>query len=456
MKIQFLGATRTVTGSRFLLKEDKTSILVDCGLFHGRKEWRQRNWEPFPVDPRSIDAAFLTHAHIDHSGYLPRLYQEGFRGPVYCTAGTAALLDILLRDSAHLQEEEAAYANKKGYSRHRPALPLYTTQDAECVLQQVRNVEFGAPRAFGPFTATFSSAGHILGSAFISIAAHGRKILFSGDVGRYDAEVTNPPSDMPETDVLLLESTYGNRSHDHEGTEQTLARIINTTYHRCGVVLAPAFSVGRCQTLLYYIRKLEESGAIPRRPVYIDSPMAVDATEIYVEHARDPNIRIPLSTDPEHCAIKCSEAHFVRTREESLRLNSLEGSCIIISANGMATGGRVLHHLRRLLPSPKHTVLFVGYQAEGTRGRALVDGTKMIKIHGQYVDVNARIESVDHFSAHADANDLITWVCTAPRPPQTIYLVHGEPDAQEVLASRLKADVFANVVIPDYREEFDV
>lgn len=440
MRIQFLGATQTVTGSRFLVDG---RLLVDGGLFQGLKELRLRNWDRFPVDPRAIEAVLLTHAHIDHSGFLPRLVRQGFSGPIYATPATAALLDIMLTDSATLQEEEAAYANKEGFSKHKPAMPLYTIEDAQATLRLVREVDYGRP---GPHGARWLPAGHLIGSASIQLDG----VLFSGDVGRYDTEVTRPPDPAPEARAVLVESTYGNRTHSFAGVEAELARIVNETYARGGTVLIPSFAVGRAQTLLYYIHKLESRGAIPRRPVFVDSPMAVDATEIHAKFAGDPNLKMKVDD------MKCAEVHFLRSRDESKTLNRRDEPCIILSSSGMATAGRVLHHLKRLLPEPKHAVLLVGYQAAGTRGRRLLDGDRDVKIHGRRVPVRARVENIGAFSAHGDVDDLVRWLRTSPRPPETIFLVHGEPDAQAAMAERLRRDTPSKIVIPSYLDTVEV
>ncbi len=382
--------------------------------------------------------------------------REGYRGPVHCTSATAALLKILLPDAAHLQEEEAEYANRKGFSKHHPALPLFTGEDARRALSQLRTVDYGRPCSAGTFQATFSPAGHLLGSATITVTGKTRKVLFSGDLGRYDSEVTRPPTDAGEVDALVLESTYGARTHETRGIEDELARVVAETYARNGVVLVPSFAVGRAQTVLYYLRKLEEQGRIPRKPVYVDSPMAVDATAIYVDHADDPNLRLRLSRDSSRCQLRCDETHFVRTAEASKKLNDVAGPHMIISASGMATGGRVIHHLKRLLPGANNTVLLVGYQGLGTRGRSLLDGAREVKMHGMMVPVRAKVESIDHISAHGDADDLVRWVRSAKRPPRVIYLVHGEPAGQEALAERLKKELPSTVRIPEYLEAFDV
>lgn len=452
MKIQFLGATQTVTGSRFLLRAAGKTVLVDCGLYQGLKELRLRNWSPFPVPPSTIDAVLVTHAHIDHSGYLPKLAREGYRGPIYCTPATADLLHIMLPDSAHLQQEEADFANRHGTSKHKPALPLYTLADALEALKLLRLIDYHKPLAIGNLTARYTSAGHLLGSASIEIAADGRKALFSGDVGRYNVEVTRDPERPADVDAILVESTYGGRVHPQEGIERELARIVKETYARRGIVLVPAFAVGRSQSILYYLHKLETRGEIPAYPVYVDSPMAIDATALYCKYNTEPNIKM----DPQREALTCKETRFIRTREESKALNLRQDPCVIISASGMATGGRVLHHLQRLLPDRRNTVLLVGYQAAGTRGRLLLEGAEDVKMFGERVPVGAKIENIGAFSAHGDMEDLVRWVKSAPRPASTVFLVHGEPDGQAAMAERLKHEIPSRVVIPSFGETYEI
>ncbi len=456
MKIQFLGAAQTVTGSRFLVSAGGKSVLVDCGLFQGLKELRLRNWDRFPVDPASIDAVLLTHAHIDHSGYLPKLTREGFKGPIYATPGTIELLRIMLPDSAHLQQEEAEFANRHGYSKHKPALPLYTLADAMDALGQVRYVNYGQTVSLGSITARYSPAGHLLGSATIEVAADGRKVLFSGDLGRYNIEVSHDPQRPGDEHAIVVESTYGNRGHQDVDVEKELTRIVKETVSRRGILLIPAFAVGRSQILLYYFHKLECRGDIPRLPTFVDSPMAVDATALYVQHADDPNVKMKLGGDHDPGPLRCFETHFVRTREESKELNGRTEPCIIISASGMATGGRVLHHLRRLLPDKRNTVLLVGYQSVGTRGRLLQDGADTVKMLGEQVSVRAKIENISAFSAHGDADDLVQWIRSAPRPPSTVFLVHGEPAAQEALAERLRKETPSDIKIPAHLQTFEL
>jgi metallo-beta-lactamase family protein len=360
----------------------------------------------------------------------------------------------MLPDAAHLQQEEAEFANKQGYSKHKPALPLYTLADALDAVRLARPIDYHQPLTLGGLSARFAPAGHLLGSASIEITADGRRVLFSGDLGRFNVEVTGDPERPPDVHAILIESTYGNRKHDGGNVEADLARIVNDTVRRRGIVLIPAFAVGRAQILLYYLRKLESRGTIPRLPVFIDSPMAVDATALYVKYQNDPNVKMDLQHDqgPLHPA----ETRFVRTRDESKAMNSRTDPCVIISSSGMATGGRVLHHLQRLLPEPQNTVLLVGYQAAGTRGRALQDGADSVKMFGERVPVRARVENIGAFSAHGDADDLARWLRSAPRPPTTVFLIHGEPDAQAALAERLRREIPSEIKIPAYQQTFEI
>lgn len=454
MELRFLGGARTVTGSRFLLSDGRTQILIDCGLFQGLKELRLRNREPFPVNPAGIDAVVLTHAHIDHSGYLPKLVREGYRGPVFATPGTKALLEILLPDCAQIQEEHAEFSNKHGLSKHRPALPLYTIGDAELALRQVREIDYGQALSVGAFGVRLRPNGHLLGSSLVEVRSNGRRVVFSGDIGPYGASINADPPPPPECDVLVVESTYGDRIHPPEGAVDTLARVIRETVRRNGVVLIPAFAVGRSQIVLYHLGRLEEEGRIPTLPVFVDSPMAIDATVLYWKLRSDPNLRADRVQGAGSFALKTRNTTFARTREESQRINGVPPPSIILSASGMATEGRVLHHLKRLLPDSRNTVLLVGFQAAGTRGRRLAAGEKEVKIHGQMVPVQASVESISGFSAHADADDLERWIASMPKPPGTIHLVHGEPGAQEALAERLSRNSSAAVRIPEHGESF--
>ncbi len=438
--LTFLGAAQTVTGSRFLLEGRGHRFLIDCGLFQGGRRLKDLNWEPFPVPPTSLDAILLTHAHIDHTGYLPRLVRQGYRGPVYATEATCALLNILLPDSAYLQEQDARYANKKGYSRHKPALPLYTVQDAQEALSLLHPVSFHQPLDLGPLIVTWRPAGHILGSAILEVQVdQGPRIVFSGDLGRYDAEIMKPPVSVATADVLVVESTYGNRLHRDGSLEDVLAQVVNAVIQREGVLLIPAFAVGRTQQVLYFLRKLQDQGRIPKNlPVFIDSPMAVDVSHLYCQHGDDHNLSVDLLMDEHTCPLRCPQTHFVRTVEESKALNTRPGPAVIISASGMLTGGRILHHLKHRLPDPQNAVLFVGYQAQGTRGRFLLEGAETLRIHGEHVPVRASIHMVDALSGHGDREDLLHWLSAFSSSPRDTFVVHGEPEASHALAQTLQ------------------
>jgi len=441
--LQFLGAAGTVTGSKFLVCDGDVRVLIDCGLFQGLKALRLRNWKPFPFAAQDLSAVVLSHAHVDHSGALPLLVKRGFRGPVYCTSGTADLLEVMLLDAARLQEEEAGFANRHGYSKHHPALPLYTTADAERALRLL------APRPRGDsfvvrhgVSARFRQAGHILGSSTVELrlAESPDAIVFSGDLGRWKRPILHDPELVQHADVLLLESTYGDRVHGVDASAQ-LARVINETVDRGGVLVVPAFAVGRTQELLWAIRKLEDDDKIPVLPVYVDSPMAVNVTEIYARHPEEHDLEMRLLTDARRSPLSSHRVELVRTVEGSRALNERSGPMIVIAGSGMATGGRVLHHLHRRLPDEASTVLLCGYQAAGTRGRALEDGAKTIRLHGQDVAVRARVERLDGFSAHADRTDLLRWLRGFKSAPREVYLVHGEPDASAGLADLIRTQL---------------
>jgi len=439
--LQFLGAAGTVTGSKHLLQVGRRKVLLDCGLFQGLKELRQRNWNHFPVEPSTLDAVVLSHAHIDHTGYLPLLVRKGFRGPVYCTPGTKSLLQILLPDSAHIQEEQAAYANRKGFSKHHPAEPLYTARDAQQALQLLKTRTYGE---LFPVTdevqVLLRRAGHILGSATVELQIGDRpkKLVFSGDLGRWGRPMLRDPELALDADVLVMESTYGNRDHPLENARDELARIVNEAAGRKGAILIPAFAVGRTQELLWYLNELEEAGRIPKLPIYVDSPMATSATEVFCHHPEDHDIDMKLLMDEHRCPLCCRPPTFTRTPAESKALNHKKGPLIIISASGMATNGRVVHHLERRLPNKKTTVLLVGFQAIGTRGRSLQDGAKMVRMFGREIPVNAHIEQIHGLSAHADRSELLRWVDGFIRPPERIYLVHGEPESSDAFCNTLR------------------
>jgi metallo-beta-lactamase family protein len=448
--LSFLGAAGTVTGSKFLLESRGARILVDCGLFQGDREWRRRNWDELPFDPARIDAVVLSHAHLDHSGALPLLTRQGFAGPVICTPSTARLAAIVLRDAAHLQEDEAQYANRAGFSKHAPALPLFDTADAEKAIRLLEPVAHDAAAPLpGGVEVTLRRAGHILGSAFVEVDLHGLRAVFSGDLGRPVHPLLRPPAAPAPSDVVVVESTYGDREHESGGDER-LAAAIRRTARRGGVCLLPAFAVDRTPVLLMTLARLQREDLIPPLPVYVDSPMALHALEVYREAIRrhDPEIRAEVRDghlfEPEGLRL-------MQSREESESLNRPGHPCIIVSASGMATGGRVLHHLAEQLPQPRNTVVLTGFQVPGTRGRALADGARTLKIHGRYVPVRAEVCSVRGYSAHADAAEVVDWLRPLP-PPRAAYVVHGEPSSAEALAGRIEADLGWLAVVPRYRE----
>lgn len=442
--IRFLGAAGTVTGSKFVIEAGGKRVMIDCGLFQGRKELRLRNWRRLEIPPEEIDHVVLTHAHIDHTGYLPRLVRDGFRGTVWATPATRDLAGLLLPDSAHLQEEEAAYANKMAYSRHHPALPLYTGEDAERALERFDTIPYDAPREIARgLTVTFRPAGHILGSATVEvqIAEKGHRpirVVFTGDLGRYDAPVLHDPAPVPSATYLLVESTYGDREHGDLRPRDALRDAVNEAATRGGAIVIPTFAIGRAQEVLYHLRELEAANEIPVLPVFVDSPMATDATPLFVKHRaeHDDEMRrlLERGTKPFHP----QRVRFTRSVAESKAINSVE-RCIILSASGMATGGRVLHHLAQRLPDPRNTVLFVGYQSEGTRGRLLQDGAKEIKMLGQMVPVAAHIRVVSGFSAHADHHEMMRWLDGFRTPPEMVFCVHGEQTALAAMKERIES-----------------
>lgn len=450
--LQFLGATETVTGSKFLVETPQARVLVDCGLFQGRKELRLRNWAEFPVDPSSIDAVAVTHAHLDHSGYLPALVREGFSGPIFATANTSKLCRIVLPDSGHLQEEEAEYANRRGYSRHKPAKPLYTEEHAFDALKLFQHVRFGEPIEIASgVRATFQRAGHILGSSSVVLDLEQTrigKIAFSGDLGRPYHPILSPPEPLPAVDMVLTESTYGDRTHEDEVSLGLFEEALRRTAERRGIAVIPSFAVDRTEVVLWHLRRLVGEGKIPDLPVYVDSPMALATLEVYraalaqgSDEVKEDLRGHPSPFDPG----RLIEAKSV---EESMAINDEPGPAIIISASGMATGGRVLHHLRRLLPDPRNTVILVGFQAAGTRGRRLLEGEQTLKLLGSYVQVNADIVNVPAFSVHADQGEILDWLATAPKPPQVAFVVHGEPSESEALRARIAKDLHWNVAVP--------
>jgi metallo-beta-lactamase family protein len=447
MEITFLGATGTVTGSKYLVRVGGRKILVDCGLFQGYKQLRLRNRAPLPVNPREIDAVILTHAHLDHSGYLPLLIKNGFAGKVYCTQATRDLCAILLPDSGHLQEEEAEYANRHKYSKHAPALPLYTREDAEHSLLRFAPVDFARDVDLGDgLTLHLLPAGHILGSSFVRMRHGGQTLLFTGDLGRPNDLIMVAPTVVDRADYLVVESTYGDRRHDSTDPQERLAEIINRTVKRGGAVIVPAFAVGRAQTLMYLIHLLKAAQAIPDIPVFLNSPMAVDATRLYHKHRGEHRLT------PAQCDAMCAAAKVVNSVEESKALNTRQGPMIIISASGMATGGRVVHHLKAFAPDPRNTILFVGFQAGGTRGAAMLNGAETIKIHGEYVPVRAEVASIDNFSAHADYAEILGWLEHFEAPPRQTFVTHGEPKAADALRHHIEENLGWHTTVPDYLE----
>ncbi|MGE5088207.1 MAG: MBL fold metallo-hydrolase RNA specificity domain-containing protein [Candidatus Levyibacteriota bacterium] len=452
MQIGFFGASGTVTGSRYLLEVAGKRLLVDCGLFQGLKQLRLRNWAPFPVDPASIDAVVLTHAHLDHSGNLPLLVRDGFKGRIHCTDATQALCEILLPDSAHLLEEEAERANRYGYSKHRPALPLYTAEDAGRALQRIQAERF--EREFEPVTGVrvrFLPAGHILGAAMAVVTAEGRSILFSGDVGRPDDPIMRAPAAAPAVDYLVVESTYGDRRHSAVDAADELADVIRRTIARGGIVLVPSFAVARAQTLLYLIHRLKADRRIPESlPVYLNSPMASDVTWLYEQYRSEHR----LTAEQTHAMRNA--AKFVNSVEESKALNEGAWPRVIIAASGMATGGRVLHHLRAFAPDARNTILFAGYQAAGTRGRAMVDGATEIKMFGEYVPVRAEVAQLDSMSAHADHAELVEWMRAFPQAPRRTFVTHGEPVAADAMRLHVEESLGWRCTVPEHLERVDL
>ena len=451
MSISFLGGVGAVTGSRFLLENDGRRILVDCGLFQGLKQLRLRNWAPLPVEPNTIDAVLLTHAHIDHSGYLPALARDGFAGKIYSSHATMELCAILLRDSGFLQEKDAEYANRRGFSKHKPALPLYTLKDAEAVLPRITPIPFNTRHSLpdGP-DVRLRRAGHILGAASIECDWAETKIVFSGDLGRMNDAMMVDPEPVPFADYLVVESTYGNRLHDKRDPQDALADIINRTTRRGGTVVIPAFAVGRAQSILYHLEQLISSGRLPNVPVFLDSPMAINATDMLCSHLDDHKLSV------EQCRRACDIAEYVRDVDASKELTASRMPKVIISASGMATGGRVLHHLKGYAPDPRNTILFSGFQAAGTRGSAMVGGADKIKIHGQYIPVRAEVQNLPMLSAHADADEIIAWLSRFEKAPKMTFISHGEPTASDELRRRVEEELGWPCRIPEHLEKADL
>lgn len=457
-RIQFCGAARTVTGSRHLIRYANKTILVDCGLFQGPREIRERNWEPFPADPAEIDAIVLTHAHMDHIGYLPKLVREGYKGPIFATSATVGLCRISLPDSGRLQEEDARYRNRHGLTRHRPAEPLYTEKDAYACMKQFEKVHYHEFHELpGGATWRYLPAGHILGSAFAEIYfPNGERILMSGDLGRYDTPILKDPADCDFAEYLVVESTYGDRTHSDEDPEAKLADLINDAYRRSAAILVPSFSIGRTQELLYYLSQLQKAKRIPRFPIFVDSPMATSTTLVYVqekaEHDKETRIAFEANEDP----MAPDGLEFVRDRDASKAINVRKGPMLVISGSGMANGGRIVHHLAQRLDDPETTVLFTGYQAEGTLGRRILERAEEVTIMGRPIAVRARIEKLNSLSAHADQGEIMRWLCGFNSAPKRTFIVHGEPSAQDALAQKISAELGWNVTIPEHLEEFEL
>jgi len=456
--IKFLGAVGTVTGSRFIVEGKNSKVMIDCGLYQGLKELRLKNWEKFPEEPTSIDAIVISHAHLDHCGYIPKLVREGFEGPIYCTPFTAKLAAIVLRDSAKLQTEDAKYAKKKGYSKHKDPVGLYTLEEAELAISMFRTIPFhSAFEVAKDISVTFYRSGHILGSSFVDLNVEGKRVVFTGDIGRGNHQVLTNPDLIPAGPIsaLVTESTYGNRTHPT--SDNSLADAINRTIKRNGSVLIPAFAVDRTEIMLMTLKRLIKDGKIPHLPIFVDSPMALSALNYYREaiNSKSPEIRpelFNLTEDP----FDPGTLNEATTVEESKAINEFNQPCIIISASGMATGGRVVHHLENMLPNPNNSVLLVGYQAAGTRGQYLLTGAKSIKMFGKFVDVNAQIIQIEEFSVHADSEELLKWFTSADSEPKCVYTVHGESDSAGVFANLIKRKLKWNVQVPKLDQVYEL
>lgn len=451
MHLTFLGGAGTVTGSKYLVESGARRILVDCGLFQGLKNLRLRNWAPLPVEPATIGSVVLTHAHLDHSGYLPALVRDGYAGRVHCSPATRDLCEILLPDSGFLQEKDAEFANRHGFSKHKPALPLYTLGDAERALEHLEPLAFGSERELGGGAGVrLHRAGHILGAAIVEFSWAGLEVVFSGDLGRYDDPVMVEPTAMRHADYLVVESTYGDRRHDRADPEEALAEIVLRTVKRGGTVVIPAFAVGRAQSLLHHFDRLKRRGRLANVPVFLDSPMAIDATQLLHRYPDDHRLTA------EECRAACAEARYVRDVEDSKALTANPMPKVIISASGMATGGRVLHHLKRYAPDPNSMILFAGYQAAGTRGADMVGGAASVKIHGEHVPVRAEVANLSALSAHADADEILRWLSGFERAPRMTFITHGEPTASDALRRRIEEELRWPCKVPESLEKIEL
>ena len=454
VRVRFLGAARTVTGSKYLIEIGDYRLLVDCGLFQGVRELRERNWSDFPQNPEDVDAVIITHSHIDHIGFLPRLFRQGFNGPVYCNETTMDLMKIMLKDSAKIQEEEAAYAKRKGYSRHKNPEPLYTTDHAEMVFKNLQaqpsETKF---EIHSGITVKYLNAGHILGSSIVEIEIQGaqqkKKIVLSGDLGRYDQPVLRDPELIEEADVLFVESTYGDKNNPPVSPKDSLAEVVNEAHENGGCILIPAFALGRTQLLVYYLKELQDEDRIPDIPIYIDSPMAISVTALYKKHFHEHKLR---ESELEQSVFDYKGLRYCKSAEDSKEINEIKKNAIIISASGMCTGGRILHHLYHRLPRERDTVLFVGYQAFGTRGRRILDREPNIRIFGRPVPLNCNVRQISGLSAHADRSELLRWLGNFKQSPKHVFITHGEPESAQALADTLKQEQGWNPVVPDYLE----
>lgn len=447
VSLSFYGAAGTVTGSRYLLQTGDQRILIDCGLFQGYKQLRLRNWAPLPFDARTLDAIILTHAHIDHSGFLPVLTSQGFRGPIYCSEPTFELCKILLPDSAHLQEEDARFANRHGISKHKPALPLYTQSDAHACLRQFRAVPIDTCTALNDNTAfTLKQAGHLLGACFVRVESRRLSITFTGDLGRPNDPILKGPAAPIATDYLVCESTYGDRTHPTTDPEAELARCLVPALARGAVVVVPAFAIGRAQMLLLHIARLKQQGELPDIPVFLDSPMAIDASLLYRRFMHEHRL---TASD---CDLMCNAATFVNKAEQSKSLSRRPGPMVIISASGMATGGRVIHHLKTFVGNERNLILLTGFQAPGTRGSTLASGASTVRIHGEDFPVRAEIRQLQASSSHADANEILAWMGKLAKPPRRTFITHGEPGASDALRQRIERQLQWPTLVPEYRQ----